>query len=885
MISHTKLMSASSERIRVLHVDDDPDFGEMVAISLERRDDRLDVETTTSPDEALERLGDGVDCIVSDHEMPGRNGIEFLTTVRESYPDLPFILFTGKGSEEVASEAISAGVTDYLRKRAGTEQYELLANRIVNAVDAYRSDRILSERTRRLETLISNLPGMVYRCLNEQGWPMTAVEGEVEALTGYDAETLERNERLWGEAILHPDDRDSIWDTVQEALSREGSFEVTYRIVTKDETTKWVWERGRSVESDAGDVEALEGFISDITERKVRERELRRYERMVNTMQESACIYDEDGRFEVVNEYLAEFYGTTPDDLEGQPSRLVPMIRDEAEGDPYRELLDGERAEVHGEIAGEFPNSGYAVLSYRLTPLVVEGVVEGVVGVTREITELREREERLRSEREKVQRLLETSPVGITIVAPDGTIERANAHAAETLGLSQSDISGRTYDDPAWRIVDENGDSIPSEDLPFRRVIETGEPVSGYEHGIEHPDGKRRWLSINAAPLFAADGDIEAVVTVIMDITDRREREGELRRRAEELETVSSQLEEQYRYLFEEAPVMGIATRAEDGHPIIVDCNQRFVETIGYEKPTLLGQDLSEYYTPDSRHKLLDEGCFDRVLSGDSVNADRELVAADGTIVETLLRAVPRRGTNGDIVGTFAFYVDITERKELKRKKDRLDEFTSIVSHDLRNPLNIAQGQAKLARETGEWESLDAVIRAHQRMQTLIDDLLTLARSGQQINRVNPISLGELAETCWLNVETDAATLVVDTDAVIRADRNRLQQLLENLMRNSVEHSSTSGRTGADDGGRGGVTVTVGELPDGFYVEDDGSGIPEADRETVFDAGFSTAEDGTGFGLSIVEQVAEAHGWSVRATEGSGGGARFEITGVEFVEA
>ncbi|MFC7173735.1 sensor histidine kinase [Haloplanus litoreus] len=187
-------------------------------------------------------------------------------------------------------------------------------------------------------------------------------------------------------------------------------------------------------------------------------------------------------------------------------------------------------------------------------------------------------------------------------------------------------------------------------------------------------------------------------------------------------------------------------------------------------------------------------------------------------------------------------------------------------------------------------------------MQTLIDDLLTLARSGQQIDRLNPISLGDLAETCWLNIETDAATLVVDADVTIRADRNRLQQLLENLMRNSIEHGSTvprpgtrgdsverdstSSRTEADDGGgSGGVTVTVGELPNGFYVEDDGSGIPEANRETIFEAGFSTAEDGTGFGLSIVEQVAEAHGWTVRATDGSDGGARFEMTGVEFVEA
>ena len=161
-------------------------------------------------------------------------------------------------------------------------------------------------------------------------------------------------------------------------------------------------------------------------------------------------------------------------------------------------------------------------------------------------------------------------------------------------------------------------------------------------------------------------------------------------------------------------------------------------------------------------------------------------------------------------------------------------------------------------------------------METLIEDLLTLARGGDQVESPDPVVLQELAELAWENVATSMAQVCVETDntRTLLADRSRLSQLLENLYRNAIEHSDE------------GVTVRVGELAEGrgLYVEDDGPGIPAEDRETVFEAGYSTAEGGTGFGLSIVEQVAEAHGWEIQATTGSDGGARFEITGVELVE-
>jgi signal transduction histidine kinase len=156
-------------------------------------------------------------------------------------------------------------------------------------------------------------------------------------------------------------------------------------------------------------------------------------------------------------------------------------------------------------------------------------------------------------------------------------------------------------------------------------------------------------------------------------------------------------------------------------------------------------------------------------------------------------------------------------------------------------------------------------------METLIDDLLTLAREGEKVTNAQPVHLATIADKCWQNVKTNQAKLMTNTDQGVQADKNRLKQVFENLFRNAIEH------------GREDVTVTVGGLGDGFYIEDDGPGIPSDERDAIFEAGYSKSTDGTGFGLSIVEQIVTAHDWHIRVTDGTDGGARFEITNVAFV--
>ena len=340
--------------------------------------------------------------------------------------------------------------------------------------------------------------------------------------------------------------------------------------------------------------------------------------------------------------------------------------------------------------------------------------------------------------------------------------------------------------------------------------------------------------------------------------------------------------------------------------------NDRYAEMKGVSREELIDTNIYDWVTEEAAEKAKEVRREIEAGEREAGAVEYEFLTADGDRFPVEMRfnrlvdgqiedgQIEDSASELDRVGVIRDVREQKRREEaLRENNERLEEFASIVSHDLRNPLSVAQGRLELAREERDSAHLDAVADAHERMGTLIDDLLTLARDGEGSEETERVSLREFVETCWEGVETGAASLQIETDRAIRADRSRLRQLFENLLRNSVEHGPTGSRAEPGDSvehAGEGVTVTVGDLDNGFYVADDGPGIPESDREKVFETGYSTSADGTGFGLEIVASVAAAHGWDVRVadaadaangangTEGANGGARFEFTGVDVFD-
>jgi PAS domain S-box-containing protein len=969
--------------ISILHVDDEPDFATLTAEFLAREDERFTVATATSAEEGLAVIAEeDIDCIVSDYDMPGQNGIELLDTVREDYPDLPFLLFTGKGSEEVASKAFSKGATDYLQKDSGTDQYTLLANKITNYVEKYRAERTMAQRARAMETAnegialvgqdghyievnqaYAELYGTPPADLIGRHWTTTVPDEEVERLRA-EAFTQARQQGSWtgkaqglradgsiyakrlSLAPLEDGSHVCIIRDLSDSKARERAIDALHRTAREfmqAETPDAVAEIAVSALRDVldlpatgvhlyddqagglvpvewtetteslvgepptfepGDSIAWEAYetgepqiYSDISsvatrynpdtdvrsqivlpldshgvlvigspepaafdemdidlartlathatatlDRMESEQALREerafIDQALDTLTDLFYVLDTDGTFRRWNDRVSAVTGYTDAELtDMQGTEIFPEDERDRVSDAIAETLATGATTLEADIrTAEGDRLPYEFTGASLTD--PDGNTTGVVGVGRDLTMRQQREQRF-------QALVEESNDIISIVDVEGRYQYQSPSIERILGYEPEETVG----DLAWEYIHPDDREAVKE--TFEEWVTNSDTTGVTEYRARAADGSWRWMQARGNNQLDNPA-VEGYVVNSRDITEQKERQRDLQT-----------IKQQYQTLVENFPHGGVFLFGTDFRTVRAGGQE--LSKIGLSPDEIEGTTPRDLYPADIADELMDR--FEDTLHGAEATFEQELNGERYRI-----RTVPVRSDDGAITHGMAVSMNITEqvadRRALERQNERLDEFASIVSHDLRNPLNVAHGRLELLAEECESEHIDAIDRAHIRMETLIDDLLTLARQGNQVRDTESVDLGELVQNCWQTIATGDATIVADIDLHVQADRSRLQQLFENLMRNAIEHG------GAD------VTITIGQLHAGFYVEDDGSGIPPEDQEQVFETGYSTARNGTGFGLSIVKQVVDAHTWDITMVEGEHGGARFEITGV-----
>lgn len=880
------------ERIRVLHVDDDPEFAELTGGFLEREDDRLSVDVAASAAEGLERLDhDRFDCIVSDYEMPQHSGIEFLEAVRERYPDLPFVLFTGKGSEEIASDAIYAGVSDYLQKGTDTQQYSLLANRIVNLVQQYRAETKLETRAhqqqvvselgqdgladerldvlfeRATESVVDGLGADYCKILEYRperddlllragvGWHdsvvgSATVEDDPKSQAGYTlrseapvvVENLDTDDRFDGPPLLSEHD---VKSGISVVIGSPGDPWGVFGTHTRDLTN--------FSDDDVNFVRNVTNVLANAIERKQSERDLQQvkdqYQAFVEHASDVITVLGDSGVIRYLSPSIEHVLGHDPENLLGD-SAFEYIHPDEREFVAQRFLEVVERSEMVTEtVEYRMRNADdeWIWVETTGTNRRVSGI-EGFVFTSRDITDRKQREREIDETRRQYETILRHSSDYVIIVDEYGDISYASPSIEHVTGFTPEEVR----DTNAFEYVHEKDRELALE--AFSDSLKNPDGEVTVEFRAATSDGAYKWIEARGSS-YRDEPLIDGLLVNIRDITDRKRRETEL---------------ERYRMIVD-ASGDPVYTLDDTGRMTFV--NDAMVALTGYEENQLLGEHVSMVMTQS--HIERGEDLIRTLLSTDEDRGtfEMDILTADGRRIpcENHVALLPFEDEFRGTVGTIRDISDRVEReRRLQKERDRLDEFAGVISHDLRNPLNVAQGRLGLSMTECDSEHLETADRALDRIDELIDDLLALAREGDEVRTPEPVDLRDLVRNCWRNVETAEATLAVEFDDRIRADPSRLQQLLENLIRNAVQH-------GGDD-----VTIRVGELDEGFYLEDDGPGIPDAATDDVFEVGYSTSEVDTGFGLSIVKQIVDAHGWTIRVTEGADGGARFEITGVEI---
>ncbi|WP_436933576.1 PAS domain S-box protein [Halovenus marina] len=733
-------MSAETNLQTVLYVDDDRERCDSVQSHLNREFHETRV-TTSGSDAAVDACERAApDCVVSRYELAGTDGVELLERMRARWPDLPVVLFTAAGSEAVAEQAVSAGVTAYVRA-SGSESVDRLVERIDAALESSRESTDSALLREALEETV-----LVYDPARDDPDRIR------EAVCDHWGHSPEECDSRQGspQAQIQPEPSRSVAEWVDRART-EGTQRFEWPCTTLDGREFWAEVTLNPISQEGDD--QLVVVVRDITAQRRKAQRLQAFQEAVEHAGHSIYITDVDGEIEYVNDAFETATGYSEREAVGQtPSLLKSGKHDEEYYEQLWEtILTGETWE--DELVNEHKDGSRYIANQTIAPITDEtGEVVRFVAVNADITEQKRREQQLQTLYEATAEWLDA----------DSKTEVCAMASDQLAALLEFDEHGfHLYDEATGclePIAVSAGEAIPTDDVP---AFAEGEGIAWrvYETGEA-----RRYDDVRTDP-DAYNPDTDARSELIVPLGDHG--------------------------------VLLVSSAAPEA----------FTET-------------------------------------------------DETIVKVLASMLAEVLTR------------IDRESELEQQNSRLQEFANLVSHDLRNPLSVARAHLDLAKESGDLDHLADIETAHDRMERIIEDLLWLAREGRAIGQTETVDLPNLVEQAWSHVDTPEATLLVACEGEITADEDRLQQLFENLFRNSIEHG------GSD------VALRIGSLDDGFFVEDDGPGIPVDEREQVLDPGYSTAEESTGYGLAVVDRIVDAHGWSLTITDADDGGARFEVRNV-----
>ncbi|MHC3438410.1 PAS domain S-box protein [Natrialbaceae archaeon A-gly3] len=702
------------------------------------------------------------------------------------------------------------------------------------------------------------------------------------------------------EAVIGRDKHTVIEETIQDRLADPETFAETV-LATYDDNTyveqfecrvtpgvdrepRWLEHRSKPIEYGQHAGGRIELYY-DITDRKESEQARwetdRRFRSLVDAVEEYAIfMLDPEGHVVSWNEGAERIKGYNASEILGEHFSTFYTDDDRTAGVPEHNL--GQAKEV-----GTIEDEGWRVradgsrfwANVTITTIREDDQLQGYAKITRDMTDRREQEQKLERERDLVERILETSPVGIAVVNPDGSTSRANERMAQLLSLSAEGAS--EYSAGERDMFDSSGEFLPVDERPASHVFETGEPLYDQEVLLDPADGKRRWLSVNVAPITDESGTTAQAVVTATDITDLK---GLARRRKRKLEEREKELEG-----------IQLATNLlEPGEPPVDELLEEFVTNLPkffqFPEHTDARASIGDHevattgFDPDGRTITTRA----RTTNGTSITID--VCLSEGSPERERDSTRPFVDEEQELIDTLAtlltFHFDRREYiAELRTETRRLEQFAYAASHDLQEPLRMISSYLRLLErryedildEDGE-EFLAYAVDGAERMSEMINGLLAYSRVETRGEPLEPVDLENVLE----DVLTDLELRIAESNAEITAeslprvegDASQLRQVFQNLLDNAIEYSDGVPRVDIWAEQRGSKWVVS--------VRDEGIGIDPDQRERIFEVfqRLHSREEhaGTGIGLALCERIVERHGGEIWVDSEPGEGSTFSFT-------
>jgi len=838
--------------IRVLHVDDDADFLKSSKRILDMQGS-FQIETALSVKEALQKIRQKpYDVIVSDYQMPETDGLNFLKELRDRGKDVPFILFTGKGREVIAIEALNLGADRYFNKSGKPKTvYGELAHSLITAVKAKRAEKALQESEEKYHKQFEEAMDAIFLVDAETGIILDCNLAATKLVGRTKSEIIGAHQR-----ILHPiEELDGEFSRTfkQHITEKEGDV-LEAQVITKTGEIKAVEIKANLFE--LGDKTLVQGIFRDVTNKKKMEEQLRREQETLELVTENIgaglTIISKDYKILWANKFLKNACG----DVKGKTCYSVYNDRTSiCPGCGVKEIFETGKDHVVHEQSVPGPDGQRFWIEITANPIRDEkGNIVAASELSVSINKRKQLENKLREAEKRYHALFNKAPLGILMIDSTGTAVEFNEEAHRQLGYSREEFEKLTVSD--YEVLESAEETIAR----MKKILKTGKDEFETKHRTK--TGEIRDI-INTVQVIELSGK-KFFHVITRDITEHKKAEAALRKS-----------EEKYRELLNG---MNDTAWVIDFDCNIMDVNDAAVEVMGYSREELLSMELTgidSNLDPEEIKGLVDGMPADEIQVFETVHTTKD---GKKIPVEISSSLVTYRGKRAIL----SIARDITERKRAEEKLDEMmNELVTIneklgvigrlTRHDARNKLSVIANNAylakqKLAANHSSLEYLGDIESAVDQMEKLFDFARTYEMLGvEELSYMNveknvdeaAILFSGLASVKFAN-ECQGLTVMADS---------LLRQLFYNLIDDSLKHGEKASQIR--------VYYEEGEDQLKLVYEDDGIGIPEDEKEKIFREGYGK---GTDYGLYLITKICETYGWTIRETGVPGKGAQFTMT-------